>query len=91
MRRAEHSMVEGSWIRPSGPRFRRRGEGRSHPQPGPTKSICCPAHFSATPTVITRPAPLLGEHMRSLPRDDALQRRRDRRLHRGWRGRGCCL
>jgi crotonobetainyl-CoA:carnitine CoA-transferase CaiB-like acyl-CoA transferase len=33
-----------------------------HPQAGPTKAIGCPVHFSVTPTAITRPAPLLGEH-----------------------------
>jgi len=37
-----------------------------HPQAGPTKAVGCPVHFSATPTAITRPAPLLGEHTRSL-------------------------
>ncbi len=28
-----------------------------------------PVHFSATPTVITRPAPLLGEHTREVLRE----------------------
>jgi crotonobetainyl-CoA:carnitine CoA-transferase CaiB-like acyl-CoA transferase len=37
-----------------------------HPQAGPTKAIGCPLHFSATPTAITRPAPLLGEHTREI-------------------------
>ena len=37
-----------------------------HPQAGPTKAVGCPVHFSATPTAITRPAPLLGEHTRTL-------------------------
>jgi crotonobetainyl-CoA:carnitine CoA-transferase CaiB-like acyl-CoA transferase len=37
-----------------------------HPQAGPTKAIGCPVHFSATPTAITRPAPLLGQHTREL-------------------------
>lgn len=37
-----------------------------HPQAGPTKAIGCPIQFSRTPTQITRPAPLLGEHSREL-------------------------
>jgi crotonobetainyl-CoA:carnitine CoA-transferase CaiB-like acyl-CoA transferase len=37
-----------------------------HPEAGPTKAIGCPIHFSATPTQVTRPAPLLGEHTREL-------------------------
>ncbi|MDP2065735.1 MAG: CoA transferase [Burkholderiaceae bacterium] len=37
-----------------------------HPQAGATKAIGCPVHFSATPTQITRPAPLLGQHTREL-------------------------
>jgi crotonobetainyl-CoA:carnitine CoA-transferase CaiB-like acyl-CoA transferase len=40
-----------------------------HPEAGPTKAIGCPVHFSATPTHITRPAPLLGEHTRELLRE----------------------
>ena len=40
-----------------------------HPQAGPTKAVGCPVHFSATPTAITRPAPLLGEHTRALLQD----------------------
>jgi crotonobetainyl-CoA:carnitine CoA-transferase CaiB-like acyl-CoA transferase len=40
-----------------------------HPQAGPTKAIGCPVHFSATPTAITRPAPLLGEHTREVLRE----------------------
>jgi len=40
-----------------------------HPQAGPTKAIGCPVHFSSTPTAITRPAPLLGEHTRAVLRD----------------------
>ena len=31
-----------------------------HPRAGPTRALGCPIHFSATPTAITRPAPLLG-------------------------------
>ena len=46
-----------------------------HPQAGPTQALGCPIHFSATPTAVTRPAPLLGEHTRELLRgygyDDA--------------------
>lgn len=37
-----------------------------HPQAGPTKALGCPVHFSQTPTQITRPAPMLGEHSREL-------------------------
>ncbi len=37
-----------------------------HPQAGPTKAIGCPVQFSRTPTQITRPAPMLGEHSREL-------------------------
>lgn len=40
-----------------------------HPQAGPTKAVGCPVHFSGTPTAITRPAPLLGEHTRELLRE----------------------
>jgi crotonobetainyl-CoA:carnitine CoA-transferase CaiB-like acyl-CoA transferase len=40
-----------------------------HPQAGPTKAIGCPVHFSETPTQITRPAPMLGEHSRELLRE----------------------
>jgi crotonobetainyl-CoA:carnitine CoA-transferase CaiB-like acyl-CoA transferase len=37
-----------------------------HPQAGATKALGCPVHFSATPTRIDRPAPLLGEHTREV-------------------------
>jgi crotonobetainyl-CoA:carnitine CoA-transferase CaiB-like acyl-CoA transferase len=37
-----------------------------HPQAGATKAIGCPLHFSATPTRVTRPAPVLGEHTREV-------------------------
>ncbi|MGZ5073948.1 MAG: CaiB/BaiF CoA transferase family protein [Usitatibacter sp.] len=37
-----------------------------HPQAGPTQALGCPVHFSATPTSITRPSPLLGEHTREV-------------------------
>ena len=40
-----------------------------HPEAGTTKALGCPVHFSATPTAITRPAPLLGEHTRELLRE----------------------
>lgn len=36
------------------------------PQAGSTKAIGCPIHFSATPTAIVRPAPMLGEHTREV-------------------------
>lgn len=39
-----------------------------HPQAGATRAIGCPIHFSKTPTRITRPAPMLGEHTRELLR-----------------------
>jgi crotonobetainyl-CoA:carnitine CoA-transferase CaiB-like acyl-CoA transferase len=37
-----------------------------HPEAGPMKALGCPIHFSATPTQITRAAPLLGEHTREV-------------------------
>ena len=40
-----------------------------HPEAGPTKALGCPIHFSETPTQITRPAPMLGEHTRELLRE----------------------
>ena len=40
-----------------------------HPQAGATKALGCPIHFSATPTRITRPAPMLGEHTREVLRE----------------------
>ena len=40
-----------------------------HPQAGSVKALGCPVHFSATPTAITRPAPLLGEHTREVLRE----------------------
>jgi crotonobetainyl-CoA:carnitine CoA-transferase CaiB-like acyl-CoA transferase len=33
------------------------------------KALGCPIHFSATPTQITRAAPLLGEHTREVLRE----------------------
>ncbi len=39
------------------------------PQAGPTKALGCPIHFSETPTRITRPAPILGEHTREVLRE----------------------
>ena len=38
----------------------------AHPEAGPTRSLGCPVHFSATPTSVTRPAPRLGEHTREV-------------------------
>ena len=40
-----------------------------HPTAGATRAIGCPVHFSATPTRIDRPAPLLGEHTREALRE----------------------
>ncbi len=40
-----------------------------HPLAGPTRAMGCPIQFSKTPTQITRPAPLLGEHSRELLRE----------------------
>ena len=40
-----------------------------HPQAGATRALGCPVHFSATPTSITRPAPLLGQHTREVLRE----------------------
>ena len=40
-----------------------------HPQAGPTKALGCPLHFSASPTVVNRPAPMLGEHTREVLRE----------------------
>jgi len=40
-----------------------------HPQAGPTKALGCPIHFSETPTGISRPAPLLGEHTHEVLRE----------------------
>jgi len=37
-----------------------------HPQAGLTRALGCPIHFSATPTQVNRPAPLLGQHTREL-------------------------
>ena len=41
----------------------------THPQAGATKALGCPIHFSKTPTRITRPAPMLGEHTREVLRE----------------------
>jgi crotonobetainyl-CoA:carnitine CoA-transferase CaiB-like acyl-CoA transferase len=41
-----------------------------HPQAGHTRAVGCPVHFSTTSTAVTRPAPLLGEHIRLLLRDN---------------------
>ncbi|MBB5217468.1 CaiB/BaiF CoA transferase family protein [Parapusillimonas granuli] len=40
-----------------------------HPQAGKTRALGCPIHFSRTPTQITRPAPMLGEHTREVLRE----------------------
>jgi crotonobetainyl-CoA:carnitine CoA-transferase CaiB-like acyl-CoA transferase len=40
-----------------------------HPQAGRTKALGCPVHFSRTPTRVTRPAPMLGEHTREMLRE----------------------
>ncbi len=40
-----------------------------HPEAGPTKALGCPLHFSATPTRVTRPAPMFGEHTRVVLRE----------------------
>lgn len=40
-----------------------------HPMAGATKALGCPVHFSATPTCVTRPAPMLGEHTREMLRE----------------------
>ncbi|HEX6944920.1 MAG TPA: CoA transferase [Casimicrobiaceae bacterium] len=40
-----------------------------HPDAGPTRSVGCPVHFSATPAGVERPAPRLGEHTRELLRE----------------------
>jgi len=40
----------------------------THLQAGATTALGCPVHFSATPTRIDRPAPLLGEHTREVLR-----------------------
>jgi crotonobetainyl-CoA:carnitine CoA-transferase CaiB-like acyl-CoA transferase len=37
-----------------------------HPQAGATQALGCPVHFSATPTRVDRPAPVLGEHTRDV-------------------------
>ena len=41
----------------------------THPQAGPTKALGCPLHFSVTPTRVTRPARVLGEHTREVLRE----------------------
>ncbi len=41
----------------------------SHSQAGPTRALGCPIHFSETPTRISRPAPMLGEHTREVLRE----------------------
>jgi crotonobetainyl-CoA:carnitine CoA-transferase CaiB-like acyl-CoA transferase len=43
--------------------------GVEHPRAGAMKTLGTPVKFSATPTAIRRPAPLLGEHTREVLRD----------------------
>ena len=45
------------------------GRSRRIPEAGATRALGCPLHFSVTPTEITRPAPLLGEHTREVLRE----------------------
>jgi crotonobetainyl-CoA:carnitine CoA-transferase CaiB-like acyl-CoA transferase len=40
-----------------------------HPEAGATRALGSPVHFSATPTRIDRPAPMLGEHTREVLRE----------------------
>ena len=40
-----------------------------HTTAGVNKAIGCPVHFSETPTAVTRPAPVLGEHTREVLRE----------------------
>jgi crotonobetainyl-CoA:carnitine CoA-transferase CaiB-like acyl-CoA transferase len=40
-----------------------------HPEAGATRALGSPLHFSATPTRIDRPAPMLGEHTREVLRE----------------------
>jgi crotonobetainyl-CoA:carnitine CoA-transferase CaiB-like acyl-CoA transferase len=40
-----------------------------HPEAGATRALGPPLHFSATPTRIDRPAPMLGEHTREVLRE----------------------
>jgi crotonobetainyl-CoA:carnitine CoA-transferase CaiB-like acyl-CoA transferase len=41
----------------------------AHAEAGAIKALGCPIHFSATPTAVTRAAPLLGEHTREVLRE----------------------
>ncbi len=38
----------------------------AHAEAGAMKALGCPIHFSATPTAVTRAAPVLGEHTRAV-------------------------
>ncbi len=44
-----------------------------HAQAGTTKALGCPLHFSSTPTVVPRPAPMFGEHTREVLREFGYQ------------------
>jgi crotonobetainyl-CoA:carnitine CoA-transferase CaiB-like acyl-CoA transferase len=44
----------------------------THPEAGATRALGCPIHFSETPTRVSRPAPLLGEHTREVLREHGL-------------------